>query len=75
LLEEAARVFPEGECGENSWNGWTGALAAATGLKGRPLFMPLRKALTGLDHGPDMKKLLPLIGRDRALRRLAGEAA
>jgi len=37
--------------------------------------MPLRKALTGLDHGPDMGAILPLIGRDKAARRLAGETA
>ena len=35
----------------------------------------LRQALTGLDHGPDMSALLPLIGRERTLRRLAGETA
>ncbi len=75
LLEEAARLLPQGDWDEMAWSTWTSAIAAATGLKGRPLFMPLRKALTGLDHGPDMKKLLPLIGRERAARRLAGETA
>ena len=35
-----------------------------------PLFLPLRQALTGMDHGPDMKAMLPLIGKDEALRRL-----
>jgi len=34
------------------------------------LFLPLRQALTGMDHGPDMAALLPLIGRERALERL-----
>ena len=47
----------------------------ATGAKGRALFMPLRQALTGKDHGPEMGPLLTLIGRERALKRLAGEAA
>jgi glutamyl-tRNA synthetase len=75
LLADAARLLPEGEWDETAWPTWTSAVAAATGLKGKPLFMPLRKALTGLDHGPDMKKLLPLIGRARAARRLAGETA
>ena len=42
-----------------------------TGRKGKILFQPLRRALTGLDHGPDMGQLLPLIGRDEALKRLA----
>ena len=43
----------------------------ATGRKGRSLFMPLRLALTGLDHGPELAQLLPLIGRKKALERLA----
>jgi glutamyl-tRNA synthetase len=45
---------------------------AATGRKGKMLFLPLRKALTGLDHGPEMGPLLPLIGRDAAMARLEG---
>lgn len=54
------------------WHALTGELKRATGRKGRALFMPLRQALTGRDHGPDMAALLPLIGRARALTRLAG---
>jgi len=72
-LAEAARLLPEGEWDDSTWGLWTAAFSAATGLKGKALFMPLRQALTGMDHGPDMKKLLPLIGRERALVRLAGE--
>ncbi|HKY81985.1 MAG TPA: glutamate--tRNA ligase [Sphingobium sp.] len=53
------------------WRTVTEALKAQTGRKGKALFLPLRRALTGLDHGPDMGQLLPLIGRDEALRRLA----
>ncbi len=75
VLEAAARLLPDEPWDEGVWGAWTAAISAATGLKGRPLFMPLRKALTGLDHGPDMKKLLPLIGRERAAKRLAGETA
>ena len=56
------------------WHAWTGALKAATGRKGRALFQPLRVALTGLDHGPEMAALLPLIGREAALARLARAA-
>ena len=47
----------------------------ATGRKGKELFLPLRLALTGRDHGPEMKDLLPLIGRAKAAARLNGEAA
>ena len=52
------------------WHALTGALKATTGRKGKALFLPLRQALTGLDHGPDMAALLPLIGRERAVARL-----
>ncbi|MHA1523479.1 MAG: glutamate--tRNA ligase [Alphaproteobacteria bacterium] len=55
-----------------TWRAWTKQLAAQTGRKGRALFMPLRLALTGRDHGPEMTHLLPLIGRARALGRLGG---
>ncbi|MGN5375584.1 glutamate--tRNA ligase [Sphingomonas hankookensis] len=53
------------------WAELTGALKAETGRKGKALFLPLRRALTGMDHGPDMAALLPLIGRERAIARLA----
>ena len=52
------------------WKDWTTALKDSSGRKGKPLFMPLRLVLTGLDHGPDMGALLPLIGKDAALERL-----
>jgi glutamyl-tRNA synthetase len=52
------------------WHALTNALKQATGRKGKALFLPLRQALTGRDHGPDMAALLPLIGRERALERL-----
>ncbi|WP_439532526.1 glutamate--tRNA ligase [Polymorphobacter sp.] len=53
------------------WSRWIAALKPLTGRKGKPLFLPLRRALTGLDHGPEMAALLPLIGRDAALDRLS----
>ncbi len=49
-------------------------MKAKTGVKGRGLYMPLRRAITGYDHGPEMAALAPLIGRDRIVRRLRGEA-
>ena len=52
------------------WRALTEALKGETGRKGKALFLPLRRALTGLDHGPDMSLLLPLIGQNEALRRL-----
>ncbi|AJR24039.1 glutamate--tRNA ligase [Sphingobium sp. YBL2] len=53
------------------WRTLTEALKTETGRKGKALFLPLRRALTGLDHGPDMGQLLPLIGREEALARLS----
>jgi glutamyl-tRNA synthetase len=57
------------------WHALTDTLKARTGRKGKPLFLPLRLALTGRDHGPDMTALLPIIGRERALERLGQAAA
>ena len=53
------------------WRTLTAALKEQTGRSGRALFLPLRRALTGLDHGPDMAALLPLIAQAEAVRRLS----
>lgn len=58
--------------GDDIWSRLVEALKTATGRKGKALFLPLRLALTGQPHGPEMAALLPLIGRDEVLRRLAG---
>ncbi len=60
---------------ENSWGALTSALKQSTGRKGKPLFMPLRLALTGQAHGPDMGAVLPLLGAQKAKARLRGETA
>ena len=57
-----------------AWQALTSALKQATGRKGKALFLPLRQALTGHDHGPEMAALLPLIGREAALERLRAAA-
>jgi len=61
--------------GESPWVTLTGALKEATGRKGKGLFLPLRQALTGMDHGPDMGELLPLIGETEVRARLHQAAA
>lgn len=71
FLAAAHRIAAALDWSADPWPALTGALKAETGRKGKPLFLPLRRALTGRDHGPDMAALLPLIGRDRALERLA----
>ena len=75
FLARAAALLPEGPFDGSSWGAWTAAITASTGAKGKALFMPLRLALTGLAHGPEMKKLLPLIGPERARKRLSGQTA
>lgn len=70
FLTLAAGLLPAEPWGPDTWKAWTQAVGAASGRKGRDLFLPLRRALTGLDHGPELKALLPVIGRARALKRL-----
>ena len=72
FLAEAARLLV---WNDQPWAGLTAALKEATGRKGKALFMPLRQALTGMDHGPDMGELLPLLGEAEARQRLAHAAA
>ena len=61
FVAEAMALLPAAPRTGTSWKEWTTAVKAATGRKGKGLFMPLRKALTGMSHGPDMSKLLPLL--------------
>ena len=67
FLTEAAALL---EWSDNPWAALTAALKSRSGRSGRALFLPLRQALTGMDHGPDMAELLPLIGEEQARRRL-----
>ncbi|MEM6859076.1 MAG: glutamate--tRNA ligase [Pseudomonadota bacterium] len=55
---------------EDPWGALTSSLKQSTGRKGKALFLPLRQALTGMNHGPDMGELLPLIGEAEARARL-----
>ncbi len=70
FLADAAETLAAQDWGIDPWHALTAALKDATGRKGKALFLPLRQALTGRDHGPDMAALLPLIGKDPALERL-----
>jgi len=70
----AADLLPDGAWDETTWKEWTNAVKETTGRKGKDLFLPLRLALTGFDHGPELKLLLLLIGRARVLQRLSGES-
>jgi glutamyl-tRNA synthetase len=71
LLEEAIKLLPPEPWDRTAWSMWTNALKEKTGRKGKELFRPLRLALTGLDHGPELAVLLPLIGKAEVERRLS----
>jgi glutamyl-tRNA synthetase len=75
FAKAAAALLPPEPWTSETWSAWTNAVKTSTGAKGRALFHPLRMALTGLENGPELKALLPLIGRARVLARLNGEHA
>ncbi|MDZ4760181.1 MAG: glutamate--tRNA ligase [Alphaproteobacteria bacterium] len=70
FVSRALAAFPEGEVSPSTWHDWTEAVKAATGRKGKALYMPLRRVLTDQERGPEMDKMLVLIGADQARRRL-----
>ena len=74
FAREAAQTAAKLDWADSPWKALTQALAAETGRKGKPLFMPLRLALTGRDNGPEMAPLLARIGKERAVRRLEDAA-
>jgi glutamyl-tRNA synthetase len=75
LCEEAAVLLPPDPWDASTWERWAADVKQVTGVKGKALFRPLRLALTGREHGPELKLLLPLIGRARATARLEGNTA
>jgi glutamyl-tRNA synthetase len=75
LLSTAAELLPDDLADEAAFASWAEALKSRTGRRGKALFRPLRLALTGCEHGPELKHLLPLIGRERVLARLRGQTA
>ena len=70
FLREALDALPPEPWDDAVWTRWTELLKASTGRKGRALFHPLRLAVTGEERGPEMRGLLPLIGRARVSERL-----
>jgi glutamyl-tRNA synthetase len=74
VTEAAQSCLPEGEITDDTWGAWTKAVMEKTGLKGGAVFAPLRLALTGQKTGPELKGMLPVMGRERILARLKGEA-
>lgn len=66
FIAQAMALLPEGPFDGDTWGNWTAQVKEATGRKGKGLFMPLRKALTGKSHGPDMSDVMPLLQVVRA---------
>ena len=75
FIAEAATLLPEAPWSEESWKLFTTQIKQVTGRKGKKLFMPLRKALTGQSYGPELPLMLVNIGPDRAQKRLRGDIA
>jgi glutamyl-tRNA synthetase len=75
FIGKAAALLPKGPYDASSWAAFVERVKAETGAKGKGLFMPLRLALTGREHGPEMAALFQLIGEDKAKQRLAGRTA
>lgn len=71
FINQARERLPQEPWDQETWGVWTDGLKAETGRKGKSLFMPLRQALTGQMHGPELKTLLPLLGRKACLDRLS----
>ena len=72
FCRKAGELLPPEPWDDSTFKAWTEAVKEATGAKGKSLFMPLRQALTGMEHGPELRVLLPMLGRARVLARLAG---
>jgi glutamyl-tRNA synthetase len=75
FLAAAAEAAESLDWAESPWAGLVARLKETTGRAGKPLFHPLRRALTGRDSGPEMAALLPLIGREQAIARLRAAAS
>ena len=69
FLKEAALLLPDDPFTINTWDEWILLIKNKTGLKGKDLFMPLRKALTGKEKGPELKYLLPLLTKEKIVKK------
>lgn len=56
---------------EGSFDQWMDAIKANVQVKGKNLFMPIRVALTGREHGPELKRLFMVLGKNRLQKRLS----
>ena len=70
LLETAEHFLPPEPWDETTFKAWMDQVKEETGVKGKDLFMPIRRALTGQEHGPELKELILLMGRPKTLHQL-----
>jgi glutamyl-tRNA synthetase len=70
FMAQACDLLPPAPWNNDTFSTWTKSLKEKTGRKGKGLFMPLRKALTGMEHGPELAVLLPLLGEEKTKKRL-----
>jgi glutamyl-tRNA synthetase len=71
FIQSTIALLPPAPWDEATWDAWLAAIKPTTSRKGKELFMPLRLALTGREHGPELKKLLPLLGHQQVVKRLS----
>ena len=75
FLDVAIHALPPEPWDDSTFKTWIADVKAETGFKGKELFMPLRRALTGKEHGPELKDLILLMGRPKVLQRLENASA
>ena len=61
FVRQALTLLPPKPWGQTTWHDWTEVVKSVTGRKGKGLYRPLRRALTGLDAGPEMADVMPLL--------------
>ena len=62
FINTAIAMLPPKPWDKQTWGTWTKSVSAQTNRRGKELFLPLRLALTGRSHGPDMSEIMPLLG-------------
>ena len=70
FVAEALKQLPPEPWDNDTWANWTTTLATTSKKRGKQLYLPLRKAITGEEQGPELNALLPLIGREKVMLRL-----
>jgi len=75
FLKSCSDLLPQGSWNENTWDEWIKIAKTNTDRQGKTLFLPIRRAITRRESGPELKHLLPLLGRDKVYQRLNGKKA